>query len=218
MNSERFGRYLERITDTVARAVFVKVGANDGVSGDPCGRLFLDQVNWSGVLIEPVPHLYQRLTQSYSDPRRFITEQVAIGTCSGRRIFYYVGGEAKSVLPDLPDEVDMLGSFDRSHIVGHLNGTLEPFIVGMELEVLTLAEILGRNHIQELHLLQIDTEGYDLEVIKSLDFAAVAPQAIYIEHKHLSSEDRTELEQILEGHSYRIYDCGNDLFAERKVS
>ena len=112
MHSQRFEDFLRRVTRTVAAPVFVKVGANDGLSGDPCGRLFIDNLQWTGLLIEPVPYLINKLAENYTDRERFVVEQVAIGKESGKTQFYYVDQSAKQALPDLPVHYDMLGSFD----------------------------------------------------------------------------------------------------------
>lgn len=215
MHSRRFVEYLNRTTRGVDHPVFVKVGANDGVTGDPCGGLFIENRNWTGLLIEPVPYLFAKLAHNYADRERFALEQVAIGKEPGRTHFYYVDESAKKALPGIPIHYDMLGSFDRMHIVNHLNGVLEPYIVTIEIEVQGLANVLQRNGIKKIDVLQIDTEGYDWEVLKSLDFATILPKVIYVEHKHLSLDDRQAMVACLESQGYRILDCGNDFYAER---
>ncbi len=214
MHGRRFEETLQKITNKVDHPVFVKVGANDGVTGDPCGRLFIDNLKWTGVLIEPVPYLIDKLARNYSDRDRFVLEQVAIGKEPGKTQFYYVDESAKDTMPELPVHYDMLGSFDRQHIVNHLNGVLEPYIVAVEIEVQTLAEVLARNNVKRVDILQVDTEGYDWEVLKSLDFDSIRPNAIYIEHKHHSPDDSHSRDARLESRGYRVLDCGNDFFAE----
>ena len=214
INSQRFEDFLNRTTKTVSNPVFVKVGANDGVSGDPCGRIFLDNAKWTGILIEPVPYLVTKLTENYHDRERFIVEQVAIGNEAGKTQFFYVDESAIHALPDLPVHYDMLGSFDRQHIVNHLNGILEPYVVAVEIEVQTLATVLDRNRVKRIDILQVDTEGYDWEVLKSLDLDRIRPKAIYIEHKHLSAADRESMVTLLETKEFKIFDCGNDFFAK----
>jgi hypothetical protein len=49
--------------------VFVKIGANDGVTGDPCSDILLANLNWRGLLIEPVPgdHILLRRPEGESE-------------------------------------------------------------------------------------------------------------------------------------------------------
>jgi FkbM family methyltransferase len=197
----------------VDRPIFVKVGANDGVTGDPFGYSLLNNRQWKGVLVEPVPYCIDKLQRIYSDKTRFTIDQSAVGSTSGTGKFYYVSEAARNSLPDLPEWYDQLGSFDRQHIIKHLDGKLEPFIVTADVDVEPLSNILRRHQLSYVTLLHVDTEGYDLEVLKSLGIPSLCPSWIMIEHKHLSGVDRTEMISILDSGGYDISDTGSDFFA-----
>ncbi len=213
---------LVRLTQTLERPVFVKVGANDGVTGDPCGRWFLDHPSWTGLLIEPVPYCVDALRAVYHDSHdrhdrrdhdRFIIEQAAVGATPGTAEFYYVAEEAKRALPELPSWYDQLGSFDRQHIVKHLDGRLAPFIRTIEVRVAPLDELVRKHRLTRIDLLHIDTEGHDLRVIESLDLVAFAPVVVFVEHKHLSPHDRRALKRLLRRARYRVRRVGGDFLA-----
>jgi FkbM family methyltransferase len=195
---------------------FVKVGANDGVTGDPCSDILLAESKWKGLLIEPVPYCFDRLKANFRDSQRFSFERVAIGEASGEATFYYVNSQARRSIPNLPDWYDQLGSFDKMHIVKHLNGVLTPFIVECTVEVLPLTLVLEKNGIRDIHLLHVDTEGHDYKVLKTLDFSRHAPTAIFVEHKHLPDKEIAELLLLFKKHRYSVYDCGGDYFAVNK--
>jgi FkbM family methyltransferase len=208
---------LQRLVRTAARSielpVFVKVGANDGITGDPFGDSLLKNAAWRGLLIEPVPYCVERLNLIYEDRSRFTIDQVAVGRVPGTTTFYYVSEDARRSLPDLPDWYDQLGSFDRQHILKHLDGKLEPFIIAVDVNVDSLSNILRRHRVSDITLLHIDTEGYDLEVLKSVRLGEVLPSCIVIEHKHLTSNDRWELLALLEAEGYTVRNTGCDFFA-----
>jgi hypothetical protein len=124
-----------------------------------------------------------------------------------------VDSKAKAQLPGLPYYFDQLGSFDRAHIVKHLGGALEPFIVERRVEVCPLSDVLTRRAIGEVQLLHVDVEGFDFEVLKTLDFARHSPVIIYIEHRHLSGSARGAMVALLRAHGYAVHDCGFDYFA-----
>lgn len=197
----------------VDHPVFVKVGANDGVTGDPFGDALLRSERWKGLLVEPVPYCVERLRRVYSDKTRFTIDQVAIGCTPGTTKFYYVSESAKRALPDLPDWYDQLGSFDRRHILKHLEGRLEPFIVTEDVEVVPLSDIIRRHQLSHVTLLHVDTEGYDLEVLKTLGLPALCPAWIMIENRHLSASDRSEMASLLHSSGYDVSDTGTDFFA-----
>jgi len=210
---ERFRRYCRELPKLVLEPFFVKIGANDGITGDPCTDILLGNANWRGLLVEPVPYCFARLRASFPDSQRFRLEQVAIGASAGDATFYYVDSKARTSIRDLPPWFDQLGSFDRNHIIKHLDGVLAPFIVESKVQVCPLSEVLERNQIQDVHLLHIDTEGYDYEVLKTLDFAKHAPLSIFVEHKHLSLTHKRQMLGLLRGHGYAVSDCGEDYFA-----
>jgi FkbM family methyltransferase len=166
-----------------------------------------------GILIEPVPYCIEKLKLLYCDRDRFTIDQVAVGNTIGTAKFYYVSEDATLSLPELPSWYDQLGSFDRQHIVKHLEGKLEPFILGMDVRVDTLENILQQHCVTEVHFLHIDTEGHDLKVIKSVNLSILAPLAIWVEHKHLSPKDKCEMRSFLEKNGYVVSDSVGDFFA-----
>lgn len=213
----RFRRYCVSVSKYVSDPVFIKVGANDGVTGDPCSDILLAEGCWRGVLVEPVPYCYERLRANFSDSTRYSIERVAIGKQCDRATFYYVDEKAKEVITDLPRWFDQLGSFNRRHIVEHLDGTLEPFIMEKTVEVCPLWAVMKRNEIEEVHLLHIDTEGHDLEVLKTVDFESAPPVAIFVEHKHLSEEANKGMRELFDRYGYTVRDCGSDYFAVNRM-
>lgn len=208
-----FRKFCLDLTRAEAHPVFVKVGANDGIGDDPCSDIFLAQKNWHGLLIEPVPYCFKRLQANFQGESRFILDQIAIGATAGESTFYYVDDRARTELPEWEDWFDKLGSFDRNHIVKHVNGILEPFIVEAKVQVLPLSAALVRHGIKQVHLLHVDAEGYDFEVLKTLDFSQNAPLSIFVEHFHLSENTKKEMLAFFQAHGYTVLDCISDYFA-----
>jgi FkbM family methyltransferase len=209
----RFRDYCLNLPKLVSEPVFVKIGASDGITDDPCSDFLLANTSWRGLLIEPVPYCFDRLRANFQDSGRFCLEQVAIGAPTGECAFYYVDAKAIQNIPSLPVWFDQLGSFNRNHIMKHLDGVLDPFIIECKVQVCPLSDVLMRNEIQDVHLLHIDTEGHDYEVLKTLDFTKHAPLSIFVEHKHLPDVEKTELRKLLQEHGYSVGDCGEDYFA-----
>jgi len=59
--------------------------------------------------------------------------------------------------------------------------------------------------IDEVHLLQVDTEGMDDEVVYSFLHNGVFPNIINVESKHLSKKDEIKYERILIKKGYDIF-------------
>lgn len=203
------------LTQSMPEALFVNVGANDGITNTPGIRILLNNANWRGLLIEPVPYCFDQLKKNFPDQKRFILKRVAIGNEKKPGKFYYIDRKAEKTIKHLPPWYNQLGSFDKAHIIKHMPEA-GPFIKEIDVEVCSLSEVLYQSDFTDFHLLHIDAEGYDLEVLKTLDFSLSKPIIIYIEHKHLMPIDRKILIRMLKSHGYSVYDAGDDYFALNK--
>ncbi len=192
-------------------AFCVQIGSNDGKTGDPLNLLFWKNEKWKGLFVEPVPYSFKKLAQNYTDTDRFKLENVAINDGSIAD-FYFVRQEAKKDLPNLPYWYDQLASFKKDHITKELEGVLEPYITSLEIEGVTLKNLLDRNGVETIDLLHIDTEGYDWEILKQLDLQKFRPQFILFEWHHLNPNDMQSAYNFLKG-NYHLFKSGIDMLA-----
>ena len=65
----RARQYCMSLPEIVSEPVFVKVGANDGITGDPFSDILLSNVKWTGLLIEPAPNCFDVSKQSSTTPK-----------------------------------------------------------------------------------------------------------------------------------------------------
>lgn len=79
-----------------------------------------------------------------------------------------------------------------------------------------LMSLLKSEGITRLDLLQIDTEGFDAEIIKMIDFSVIRPQIIKYEHVGLSDADKQNTELLLKQYGYRVFREGGDSIAVKK--
>lgn len=76
---------------------FVQIGSNDGLSGDPLHDFIMNN-NWTGILVEPMPLLFEQLKKNYSScPQKLVFANVAISNHNGEASFYYVSNEDASL-------------------------------------------------------------------------------------------------------------------------
>jgi FkbM family methyltransferase len=194
---------------------FIQVGSNDGVQGDPIHDLIIARKNWRGIFIEPITFLYSRLRKNYGDSERFVFENVAIGTRSETKKFYFVSEHAKSEL-DLPYWHDQLGSFDKNHITRMLGDQMSPYIIEADVECQPLQAIFDRNGVDAIDLLHIDTEGFDYQVLSQVDLKRYKPSAILFEHHLLTDDEFFKARKLLRRTGYRLFQYGNDTLAIRR--
>jgi FkbM family methyltransferase len=182
-------------------AVFVQVGANDGVGHD----ILADELaarRWRGVLVEPVPYVFERLRDNHGGNPRLVLDNVAIADVDGSRDLYYL--DAAEPGAALPDWYDKLGSFNRDVIAKHA-----PAIPDFErrlrvgpVQCVTFETLCRTHGLTSIDLVQIDTEGYDYEVIKLIDLDRLRPRLVVYEHLHFDRDTRAACSALLRTHGY----------------
>jgi FkbM family methyltransferase len=207
-------RTLDALCTDCSPVIFVQVGSNDGITSDPL-REFIVRGDFRGVLVEPVPYLFERLRQTYREVPGISLENVAVAVESGERDFYYL---RPSDNPSLPLWYDKLGSFNREVILRNLDviPSIPELLVSIRVPCRTLQQICERQSIARPDLIHIDAEGYDFEIIKSIDFSRIGPIVLLYEHKHLGITGRLECRAYLSEQGYDTLEVGDDTLCMRR--
>jgi hypothetical protein len=87
----------------------------------------------------------------------------------------------------------------------------------MEVPTLTIDSLCAAHGIRAFDLVQIDTEGYDYEVVRQIDLDKYQPAIVLYEHYHLRPGEREACELHLESHGYRSISNFFDTLAVRVV-
>ncbi|MDH5604828.1 MAG: FkbM family methyltransferase, partial [Cyclobacteriaceae bacterium] len=82
-----------------------------------------------------------------------------------------------------------------------------------QVKCVSLNTLMAKHEVKEVHLLQIDTEGYDFEIIKMIDTKVLHPDLISFEIDHLSDQDKQDCLSLLKNIDYKIVLCGRDALA-----
>ena len=113
--------------------------------------------------------------------------------------------------PKNPFWYNQLGSFCKDVILSHRKHIpkFDKYFKEEEIETITFDSLI--KGINQIDLLHIDVEGYDLEIIKSIDFNKTTPLMILYEHKHLKNP--TEAVDFLKKLGYECYSMPADTLA-----
>jgi len=65
--------------------------------------------------------------------------------------------------------------------------------------------LFRKNQVEKIDLLQIDTEGFDFEIIQLFNLDFVSPTAIIYEQVHLSSISKDHCQKHLKGNGYQLF-------------
>ena len=167
------------------RGFFIEAGANDGVTYS--NTLYFERyAKWDGLLIEPIPELAMKCKLNRPKcivencalvPLSFPHQQIRMQYCN---LMSLVEGARKS------------DQDEREHI--RLGTEVQPGVEPYEVMVPAkpLSEILLSYDISEIDFLSLDVEGYELSVLKGLNFELHKPKYILVEANYLD-----EIQQFL---------------------
>lgn len=191
---------------------FVEIGANDGVSWDPVHPV-VKAYGWSGLLVEPIPALYERLLVNYAGVPNLQFENAAIGPRDGTATIYAVDPR-----PEDKEWVGLLTSFERHTILSHedILPDVAERIVEVQVNLLTLRTLVSRHNVTSIDLLIVDTEGYDYEILKQIEFSSSwAPSLIIYEREHFDRSTDRAARRLLHNAGYRLAKVRADMLAYR---
>jgi FkbM family methyltransferase len=208
----------EWLTDFAKRrrdVFFLQIGAHDGKTDDKIYPM-VRQYNWHGVLIEPVKYLFARLVDNYAGIKGITLENSALMETDGNAVFYYL----RETKDPLPHWYDQLGSFSLDVILSHKHAipNIEEYIVEDTIECLSFYTLIAKHNINNIDVILIDTEGYDLQILRNIDFTQYHPKLIIYEEKHLSAADKLNALQLLARNGYVVHPCGSNNVAVKSWS
>jgi len=204
---------IRAFADACPQAFFIEIGSNDGNQHDHLHPYILGR-GWTGIMVEPVPYVFERLRRNYRAIDRVALENIAVGERDGELPFYYLRDAGEAERRTLPDWYDGIGSFSRETVLNHASHIpdVERRLVSRSVPTLTFESLCERHRVGRLDLLVIDTEGYDWRILRDIDFGRRRPQVLVYEHYHLSSEDQAECVEYLTSNGYQTMAEGFDTF------
>lgn len=136
---------------------FIEAGANDGIMQSNT-KLLEDYYGWTGILVEPSPTTFKRL---YNNRTHSTCYQCALGSFEQDNTFVY-------------------GDFDGS-LMSSIDGIREHRVPNQYCLIRSLQSILDELSIHHINFFSLDTEGYELQVLKGIDFEKTTFDYLLIE-------------------------------------
>jgi len=162
---------LSSVLDGVASGTYVDVGANHPVENNVT-FLFYER-GWHGILIEPNPDflpLYAKLR-----PRDFPLN-LGIASAGGTMTFYKVtdppGGDGRYAEGGLSTfDPDVARRWRRARLT----------VTESAVPVTTLNDVLAQRPLGEVTILSVDVEGFEKQVLESIDLRRHRPLVVVVE-------------------------------------
>ena len=165
---------------------FIEIGAVDGIEISNT-YLLETQYNWKGICVEALPHKFEALVNNRPNSK-----------CISKAVFSKTGLKVPFSIAHCCELIsgmnDYLGSNWRPHVEG--NRTI------IDVETITLQDILEQSQAPLfIDYMSLDTEGTELEILKSVDLNKYIFGLIDVEHNYLEPE-RTNLRNFLTSNGY----------------
>lgn len=155
---------------------------------------------WSGVNIEPSKRLANMLGKTRP---RDTTYQVAVANRGSETTYREYLGDGLSTLSE-----DVKRQYQNS------SDPLLRYYKDYPVAVETLASILKKAALKEIHFMKIDVEGLEEEVVKSNDWKKYRPHIVCLEVHHV----RGDWHSLMKSYGYEVafHDGLNDYYADMK--
>ena len=162
------------------------------------------------ILVEPVPYNIEILEKKYGEFDNIYICKNAIFSKKKISNFYYVNG--KSIHKLGKHWASGIGSFNKNHILDHRSKRFKienEDIVEMKMEFITFQDMIKIFSIKSIDRLQIDVEGAEYEILKSIDFKNMKINSILFESKHFDGtfkegDKLLEIKKKLSNEGYKL--------------
>jgi FkbM family methyltransferase len=217
--------FTSRFSKMRGKVTVVQVGANDGINNDPIHR-YIKRDNWNGVLLEPQRYVFEKyLEPLYRKTKGIVVLNAALDVRDGTKPVYKVSVSNSRWATGLTsfdrsvlEEAVKSGYIERQAIKEGtpLPGDKNDLIAEEHVQCISTKTLIDRFNLQIIDWLQIDTEGFDFEIIKMFDIEKTRPEVIVYENIHLSEQLKSECLDFLAAHGYACRNFGPNTAAIRK--
>lgn len=175
--------------------VFVDIGAYDGIEKSNT-YAYETVLNWTGICVEPIADRFDELSKN----RQCICIHGVVSDKDQDTVeFCEIEGYSEMLSGILED-------YDENHKRRIINegGNRKK----VQYKNYRINDILKQNKITKIDLLDIDTEGNELKILKDIDFEIVDVDVILVECNY----DNSEMKKFLEEKQYKhVTSIGADL-------
>jgi FkbM family methyltransferase len=154
----------------------------------------------SAILVEPQKIPYERLAERYASNPRVSLINAAVAEHDGV-VKLYVPSSAAS------PKASLIAQHHRRF------GSDAKELREVEVPSVCVGSLVNRFHGEALHLLQVDTEGMDYQILKWFFDAGVEPDVLNFESLHLTKAERLASRQLLNASGYWWIESDQDTFA-----
>ena len=213
---------IEEILKEKKDVFFIQIGANDGIRNDPLYPL-RSKYSWKGILIEPQKKAFSKLQRNFQNNRLLTLVNAAISSETGLKQLYRLSfseenwATARSSFNretlERSIEAGIIDKLAEDHGV-EVPSLKTEYITSEHVQCFTFDHLVESYHVERIDFLMIDTEGFDYEILKSINFDKYSPSVIVYEYKHLTLAHYRDSVRMMKQRNYKLYRRGeSDIIA-----
>lgn len=207
-----FDEWVEQLnTKKNGELYFVEIGAMDGMRHDALYKHIIAHNQWSGLLVEPLPDMFEKLKETYTGRDNLSFEPVAITEASGTAEITRIPAEKVDV--DVPGWADGISTLKPDQHIISKDASLAAHTVKQQIQTMTFADLAQKYNITQIDLFQSDTEGYDETVFNQLWALGFRPSIIKFEINYMIYNTIRNLRWMLEQSGYTCFYQDDDMVA-----
>ena len=206
--------WIEKLNNKYGDSIFfVEVGAMDGIQHDPLHSHIVKN-NWSGILVEPVKDMFAKLQINYRDKNKLKFENSAITDKNSKTLIYRIPIE--KVGNECPYWADGISTINPESSIISQHDVLKNNTLAEEINTITVESLVQKYNISNIHILQIDTEGYDKFIFNEVWNYGFRPKIIRVEIVYMTKEELVAVLELLTNNGYLINCDSQDITAIAK--
>lgn len=185
---------------------FIQVGANVGISENDPIYTFIENISITGICLEPIPFYFNKLKENYGKLEKIRLINMALHPTKNEITMYKIDENAVGK-NGVPKWARGISTFNKSIMDKHGKDipNYEKLLVEEKVKCTSFKNLLTENNVTKIDLLLIDTEGFDYEIIKMVDFKKIKPSIIKFEYKHLQKSDLLSCIDLLVSNNYKLF-------------
>ena len=187
MSYSQLGQDLEvlRVYNNKRNGVFIEIGASDGIELSNT-YLLETKYEWTGVCVEPIPKRFELLCKNRPN-----------SACCNKAVF---NESNKTVIFDIANNYDLLSGIS-ANIDCHKQ-SVDSNKTTILVKTISFNDLLETYNLPLfIDYLSLDTEGSELEILKSVDLQKYTFGLIDVEHNYIEPR-RTQIRELLTSNGY----------------
>jgi FkbM family methyltransferase len=218
--------FINEYSRTRKSIYFLQVGANDGVTWDPC-YFFVRRDRWTGTVIEPQKEVFdQQLKLTYGNMPGVRLMNVAVDTTDGFRQLYRYSFSNSRWATGLAsfDKQRLIDNFGTDYIQNnlkqeHLTIRNDPneYLVADMVQCMSFDSILGTLKRDAIDFLITDVEGEDVRILNTFPFDRIRPANVVFELPIRRDAMFGALLEKLAEYEYDVFISRSDAIALRRT-